>query len=63
MALDRSELSSIAQMLNQLTSRITSMAEAAYAEHDETSSTELFSVERTLQGANRRLERVLSSRR
>jgi hypothetical protein len=63
MAANRSELSSIAQLLEQVASRITAMAEAAYAERDESDAVELFAVERTLQGASRRLERLLSSRR
>ena len=63
MAANRSELSSIAQLLEQVTTRITAMAEGAYAERDESDAVELFAVERTLQGASRRLERLLSSRR
>jgi hypothetical protein len=60
---DRSELSSIAQLLDQLTRRITTMAEGAYADNDEGDAVELFAIERTLQGASRRLDRVLNARR
>jgi hypothetical protein len=60
---DRSELASIAEMLAQLTARITAIAEGVAAEKDESSATELFAIERTLHGANRRLTRLLTQRR
>jgi hypothetical protein len=63
MPANRSELSSIAQLLEQLTTRITTMAEGAYAEKDESDAVELFAIERTLQGASRRLGRILNARR
>jgi hypothetical protein len=62
MPTDLAELSSIAASLEQITRRISVMAEQANDEQEETVSSELFSVERALQGASRRLERVVASR-
>ena len=50
---DLSELSSLAEMLDQLTARIAKMAQAASAEPDDAISPELFAVERALSGAQR----------
>jgi hypothetical protein len=62
MPTDLAELSSIAASLEQITRRIGIMAEQANDEQEETVSSELFSVERALQGATRRLGRVVASR-
>jgi hypothetical protein len=60
MPADRAQLSSISASLGELTKRIGSMAEQAGAVGDETVAGELYSVERALQAATRRLERLLS---
>jgi hypothetical protein len=60
---DRSELSSIAQLLSQLTARITVMAESVYGEKEENLASDLFAIERTLEGAGRRLTRILNAKR
>jgi hypothetical protein len=62
MPTDLAELSSIAASLEQITRRIGIMAEQANDEQEETVSSELFSVERSLQGATRRLGRVVAGR-
>jgi hypothetical protein len=63
MPADRSELSSIATLLEQLTKRVASMAERADQERDEMIAGELFAIERTLTGANRRIMRLVGPRR
>ncbi len=63
MALDTSELSSLADMLEQLTNRFTSMAEESHRQKDDGVAKELFAVERALFGAHRRTIRLLNSRR
>ncbi len=60
---DLSELSSLGELLDQLTRRIGKMAESAALEHDDALSPELFAVERTLAGAQRRIARLLHARR
>lgn len=60
MPTDLAELSSIASSLDQLTRRVGAMAEQANDGGEETVSGELFSVERALQGATRRLERLVA---
>lgn len=60
---DLSELSSLAEMLDQLTTRIARMAHAASIEPDDSISPELFAVERALAGAQRRVARLLRTRR
>ena len=57
------ELSSLATALTDLTARIASIAEEAARSKDDELSSELFAVERSLRGANRRLERLGRSRR
>jgi len=52
-----SELSSLTSSLEELTRRLTAMAEAAQRDEDEESASELFGVERSLNGALRRLRR------
>jgi outer membrane murein-binding lipoprotein Lpp len=62
MPADRSELSSIASLLDQLTKRVSAMAEQAEAIKDETVAFELYAIERTLVGANRRISRLVGPR-
>jgi hypothetical protein len=52
------ELSSLATALDELTRRVTAHAEAADKAKDEETARELFAVERSLAGANRRLSRL-----
>jgi hypothetical protein len=56
---DRSELSSIATLLQQLTDRIGAMGESAQRDKEDALASELFSVERALAGAGRRIVRLL----
>jgi uncharacterized membrane protein len=63
MPVDHSELASLADMLEQLTRRITAMAEESQASKQEGTAKELFAVERALFGAHRRVIRLLGSRR
>jgi hypothetical protein len=58
----RPELSSVSTALDELTRRLSAMADAL-AGGDEALSTELFEIERSLQGASRRLARLVSSHR
>jgi hypothetical protein len=51
------EISSLSSTLKELNDRVTAMAEAAQAKGDEDMAHELFSVERSLGGALRRLRR------
>ena len=52
------ELSSLASMLESVTARLASMAETAAA-GDEPMAAELFEIERNLQGATRRLAKLV----
>lgn len=54
----RPELSSLASMLDGLCERLSSMAEDA-AGGDEPLSAELYEIERNLQGASRRLSKLV----
>ena len=63
MLADRSELSSLSSLLEQLTQRITAMAEQSNREKDEGTAKELFAVERALSGAHRRITRLLTGLR
>ena len=54
----RAELSSLASTLTEITRRVTGLAEQARDEGDSEVATELFTVERALNGALRRLERT-----
>lgn len=56
---DYSELSSLAASLETLTRRVSLIAEAADEEGDDSAATDLFAVERALEGAQRRLARIL----
>jgi hypothetical protein len=49
--------------LTELTRRVSALAEAAEAASDDEAATELFGVERALQGATRRLRRLDDLRR
>ena len=59
MATDQSELSSLASLLDQLSHRAAAMGERARAEKEEAVAHELFQVERAIDGARRRLKRLL----
>jgi len=59
----RAELSSLASTLEEVTRRVSTLAEAAEAEGDAELATELFGVERALTGAQRRLERSVQAGR
>ncbi|MDA8038958.1 MAG: hypothetical protein M0Z69_07310 [Actinomycetota bacterium] len=59
MSSDLAELSSIASTLEALTRRVAGMGEAAEHAADESLATQLFAVERALEGAQRRLKRLL----
>lgn len=59
MQTDLAELSSIASSIEQLTDRLSSIAERANSDREERLATELFAVERALQGAARRLSRLV----
>jgi hypothetical protein len=61
MPTDLAELSSITSSLDQITLRLGAIAEHANAGGEDTVSAELFSVERALQGATRRLQRLLGN--
>ncbi len=63
MAPETSELSSLADMLEQLTRRITDMAETTLRDRDEGRAKELFAIERSLFGAHRRIIRLLTQHR
>ena len=60
--IDRSELSSLTALIEQVTDRITKMADQASADKEEEVATELFAIERALTGAKRRLVRFLGGR-
>ncbi len=55
------ELSSIATALDELTRRVSAHADAAHARKDNEVAQELFAIERSLNGANRRLARLSTS--
>lgn len=59
----RAELSSISSTLSELTRRVTALAEQARDEQDADLAAELFSVERGLNGALRRLQRATTGDR
>jgi hypothetical protein len=58
----RPELSSVSTALDELTKRLSAMADAA-AGGDAILSTELFEIERSLQGARRRLSKLVTNGR
>jgi hypothetical protein len=57
------ELSSIASLLEQITARVTVMAESASASHEAELASELFAIERALAGARRRVDKLAHPRR
>lgn len=63
MAAQMPELSSISSTLEQLVQRVSGLAEAARQAKDEDVARELFEVERSLAGAQRRLGRMLDRSR
>jgi hypothetical protein len=63
MAPPTGELSSIATALEELTRRVTVHADAADALKDDETAKELFAIERSLQGASRRLTRLTATLR
>ena len=56
---DRAQLAPLATALDELTQRITSLAESYGGASDDQLSIELFEIERTLQQAARRLDRLV----
>ncbi len=58
----RAELSSLTSTLDELTRRVTALAEQARAGEEDDLAAELFGVERALTGALRRLGRVAAGR-
>jgi len=60
--IDRSELSSLTGLIEQVTDRITKMADQAALAKEDGIATELFAIERALTGAKRRLVRFLGGR-
>ncbi|HEY5272329.1 MAG TPA: hypothetical protein VIJ34_03735 [Acidimicrobiales bacterium] len=62
MPIDRSELSSLTGLIEQVTDRITKMADQAALAKEDGIATELFAIERALTGAKRRLVRFLGGR-
>ena len=60
--IDRSELSSLTGLIEQVTDRISKMADQASAAKEDETATELFAIERALAGAKRRLNRFLGGR-
>jgi cell division protein ZapA (FtsZ GTPase activity inhibitor) len=56
---DRAQLAAVATSLDELTDRITSLAEEMHGSADEQAATELFEIERTLRQAARRLDRLV----
>ncbi|MEY2421710.1 MAG: hypothetical protein QOI95_1777 [Acidimicrobiaceae bacterium] len=56
---DRAQLAPLATALDELTHRITVLAESYGGTNDDQLSTELYEVERSLQQAARRLDRLV----
>lgn len=61
MAPTTAELSSLATGLQELSRRVTQHADAASAAKDDEVANELFAIERSLHGINRRLSRLLTT--
>jgi len=59
---DAEEAGPCAALIEQVTDRITKMADQASAEKEDEVATELFAIERALTGAKRRLVRFLGGR-
>jgi hypothetical protein len=58
----RPELSSVSTALDELTKRLSAMADAAVGEKQDI-SVELFEIERSLRGAQRRLQKLVTGGR
>jgi hypothetical protein len=58
----RPELSSVSTALDELTKRLSTMADASAGEQSDM-SVELFEIERSLRGAQRRLQKLVSGSR
>lgn len=63
MADPRAELSSVTTSLDELTRRLAGIADATSADETDSLAIELYEVERALQGAHRRLVRLLDNGR
>ncbi len=59
----RAEISSLASTLDEVTRRVTALADQARATEQDDVAAELFGVERSLTGALRRLRRLEADRR
>lgn len=59
----RAELSSLTSTIEELTARVGTLAEHARASREEDLATDLFAVERALDGARRKLVRLQTPRR
>jgi len=59
----RAELSTLASTLEEVTRRVSNLAEQARSSEEEALAYELFGVERSLTGALRRLSRLSGDRR
>ena len=59
----RAELSSVATALAELAGRLTGIAERLQAARQQATATELFEVERSLHGAQRRLAKLVDGTR
>ena len=59
---ERAQLAPLATALDELTHRITVLAESYSSAKDDQVSTELYEIERSLQQAARRLERLVRGR-
>jgi hypothetical protein len=57
------ELSSVTSLLSELTKRVTALAELEAAARRDELANELYAVERTLSGAERRLARLIDAHR
>ncbi|MGA8296162.1 MAG: hypothetical protein WB770_03890 [Acidimicrobiales bacterium] len=63
MTVERSELSSMAKTIEDLAKRVSQMGDAAQAARDDATAHELYSVERSLIGATRRIARIIGKGR
>jgi hypothetical protein len=59
---DHAQLTSVGTALDELTRRVTELAETYAGSAEEQVAGELYEIERTLQQAARRLERIVRSR-
>jgi hypothetical protein len=57
--IERSELSSMSKTIEDLAKRVASMGDAAQATRDDATAHELYSIERSLIGATRRIARLI----